>query len=673
MGELTRTGEIKRLPDDLINKIAAGEVVERPASVVKELVENALDAGATRIEIELREGGLELIRVTDNGHGISREDLPLAFERHATSKIQSDGDLFNLHTMGFRGEALASIAAVSKFKILTYQLNAATGSRLAVEGGREQCLEDWTHPVGTSVVVEDLFFNIPARRNFLKNAHGEYAHVLEWIQALALAQPHIGFKLIHNDRVSLDLESRDHATSDGEVVYRSRVAEVLKAQGEGLLTTETSNEYCSLRAFFSAPGKDRSHSGSMYIFINDRWVQNKNLRFAILRGYHSHLMKGRFPVTVLYLRLDPSLVDVNVHPAKTEVRLQYLTEVQNLIAISIREKLREGNWGNPTVPSNDASDISLQSGVMRSGATSENPPNLESFEKGIYPRAKVPSMPFVPRDFQSVANLDGSRGSSFSTSSSYGLRSLKGDSVGVESLLQSDSVQQQITKGTIYSERGSSMEDLQCSERELFAVPGTATEAELPDFDEMNFLGCFSKCFLFFEYQERLLCLDQHAFHERILYEKLTKETQILESSQPMLIPELVEMRPTQVASLIERKSLLEGLGFGLTQIAPDSIEIHAVPAFLSRVNLETTLVSLVTNLQRGENGTSAEQIEAMHHILSTLACHGAVRAGDELTEAEIRTLFAQSRTVDFWQNCPHGRPVLKWFNKRDVESWFSR
>jgi DNA mismatch repair protein MutL len=671
--------EIVKLSDDLINKIAAGEVVERPASVVKELVENALDAGATRIEIELKEGGLKLIRVTDNGKGIARVELPLACERHATSKISRDSDLFNLSTMGFRGEALASIASVSRFQIQTKRLVDQEGSRIVLEGGQGQIIESWSHSQGTSVVVEDLFFNIPARKNFLKNPHGEYAHVLEWIQALALARPQIGFTLVHNEKVSLKIEPLDASVLVPEELLRIRIQDVLKAHGEELLFAENKSEFGSVKIFFSQPGKDRSHAGSIYSFINGRWIQNKNLRFAILRGYHSHLMKGRFPVAILYLQIDPTLVDVNVHPAKTEVRLQYSTDIQNLVAMTIREKLREGSWSLPA-PLAEA-DLFFEDQKVgtspRAGAISGN--------AGGSPNRMTETLSFGNSFSSQRMNVRSLMSDGFvrdgdhthcSVSSGFGASSpVDIEEGGVHSDFKSAG---SLTMPNFF-EKSQSLESTDLNlipETEILGSRNSVVAGQqlrtLPHFDEMRMLGSFVSCFLFFEFEDKLLCLDQHAFHERILYEKLTRNRQSLTNSQQLLISEVVELRPTQVALLLDRKLELEELGFKLNEVSPDSIEVQAVPAFLAKAPLEV----LFTQISKKEfvyTNQRPEEQDTMHHILSTMACHGAVRAGDDLTEDEIRTLFAQSETVDFWHNCPHGRPVLKWFERKDVENWFSR
>ncbi|MEN9834858.1 MAG: hypothetical protein RL011_1051, partial [Pseudomonadota bacterium] len=339
-------GKIHLLEDHVINKIAAGEVVERPASVVKELVENAIDAGATQIDLSLEMGGLRSIAVTDNGGGMSAEDAALALRRHATSKIRDADQLFSISSMGFRGEALASIAAVSQFSLATREIGQKSGTKITVAGDDSPITLPWSGPEGTTVVVENLFFNVPVRAKFLKSPATEFSHILELMQAFALCRPTVGFSVRNNGRDHLRVGPQILEDSPwfGEQVLRERSRVVVGKDFEQLIYVRTTGRYGELEALVSPPGLEKPTSKSLFTFVNGRMVKDKVLRYGVLRGYHSHLMKGKFPAVVLHLRTDPSLVDVNVHPAKTEVRFQYPDEVQNLIALGIREKMRQADW-----------------------------------------------------------------------------------------------------------------------------------------------------------------------------------------------------------------------------------------------------------------------------------------------------------------------------------------
>ena len=339
---------IRLLPEELINKIKAGEMIERPANVLKELVENAIDAGAQRVTISLEKGGIDEIVVSDNGLGIAPDDVPLAIKRHATSKISSSEDLWALHSLGFRGEALASIAEVSRFTLTSATAEADTGTRLTINDRGNTDVVAWTCATGTSIIVKDIFYNVPARRKFLKNAATEYSHCNTCVQALALSHPQVEFILCHNNREQLRVVPTPQA--DKEEALRLRAAALFgKETVAPLLYAEDKNEMAEVVMLFSPPGYDRAHNRHMFTFVNNRWIKSTTLKYAILRGYHSHLLKGRYPLVLLYLRVHPSLLDVNVHPMKNEVRFQYDKDVQELIALNLRRQLRSPAWST-TLP-----------------------------------------------------------------------------------------------------------------------------------------------------------------------------------------------------------------------------------------------------------------------------------------------------------------------------------
>lgn len=329
--------KIKVLKDEVINKIAAGEVVERPASIVKELVENAIDAGATRIKIDLEEGGKKSIVITDNGAGIAYSDLPLTVVRHATSKIVTVEDLFSVGSMGFRGEALASISSVSNFSLISKKALENKAYKLSFDENNKEIpkIEEWAHPEGTSISVKDLFYNVPVRLKFLRSAQTEFSQCLETVQSLCLANPKQTFILTHNGQekflASSDESEHDNRGSSffGEETLRSRVAYLYGTEvSDQLLYATSVSDYLKIEALIAPPGLDKAISKVMQTFVNGRWVVDKVLRFGILRGYHSHLMKGRYPYILCYITMSQELVDVNAHPSKTELRFQYADEVQ---------------------------------------------------------------------------------------------------------------------------------------------------------------------------------------------------------------------------------------------------------------------------------------------------------------------------------------------------------
>lgn len=675
------TTGIAMLPDAVINKIAAGEVVERPFSVVKELVENAVDAGATQIDVELEQGGNQKILVTDNGSGIGNKQLELAITRHATSKIQSAADLFDIHTMGFRGEALASISEVSRFTIQSRALGASDGSRLVKEDDNGVQIFPYNGEVGTTVCVEDLFYNVPARKKFLRTSTTEYAHCSELIQALSLANPTVGFRLRHNGKQQFFSEGVarqiDQGALLGEEVIRARSKKVFGDEIVAkMIYNKRSNEYGVIEALFSPPGIDKPTTKGLFFFVNGRWVKDKSVRLGVHRGYHSHLLKNRFPLMALYLTIDPSLVDVNAHPSKTELRFQYPGEVQALIALTVRDKIRQGAWA-----------VQTEDGA-RVPAFESKTPTSDRFGASVRPEIKTRTQTFSGEDKDSPFSSQ-----SFQPKSPY---SSKQNSSWEPK--KSETPKPDVPPADVFDTKAPStfapdrLQEKSSSslppekEPELFsgyfnALENTAEDSGVAQssqsvnkisWDELEYLGCFAACFLFFETPERkLLVVDQHAFHERILYERLVDMDEMLLRSQPLLVPEALDLGEIASSKLQEHLSQLESLGFKLEFLANGAVEVLAIPSILQGRNIERIIQELgkVPPVE-----SRKDELRRLHGpILETVACHSAVRAGEHLNESERADLLRQANGVDFYQNCPHGRRVLRVFEKREVGRWFDR
>lgn len=642
-------GRIAILNDDVIDKIAAGEVVERPASVVKELVENAVDAGAQRVEVSLELGGTRRITVTDDGCGMSEDDARLALRRHATSKIRSSDDLFRIATMGFRGEALAAIASVSRMTLATREIGASLGVKLHNPTGEHFQALPWNGPEGTTISVEQLFYNVPVRAKFLKSPATELAHIHELMQALALCHPRVSFVLSHNGRELMRAPAVP-GDSLSEDVLRARVRGVLGAETEGkLLYVSQTNRFGSVVGLISPPGIEKATSKSLYTFVNGRPVKDRVLRFALIRGYHSHLLKGRHPVAVLYLQSDPSLVDVNVHPAKTEVRFQYPDEVQSLISLAIRERLRDATWAGP--------EGQTQTEVQRVGATAS-------------PRDFNVSAEREDRPLQVSSRTQGGRSSMQPTVSVTRPLPRVPTATGTFAAMETVS-------------DAASLHALLARQPTVPApAPTIAVDSESPlptrssvPWDILEFVGSFDHCFLFFEMPGQLLVVDQHAFHERILYERLLRDASLLRRSQPLLVPEALEIDAVACARIAANLATLAERGFTVTIDGPTSLTCSAVPALLARADLTRLFTELALRLP--ESSSQALTDEAMHELeaplLATFACHAAVRAGEDLGEDERKRLLAEAKTVDFYHNCPHGRRVFRWFPRDAVAGWFDR
>lgn len=695
--------KIHLLDDELINKIAAGEVVERPASVVKELVENAIDAGAQQIKVSLKDGGRQLIQVQDDGVGMEPADARLALKRHTTSKLSKADDLFQVNTMGFRGEALASIASVSRLTLQTQTRGPNSGIRLVGEEGQVREV-DWQGPVGTSLSVADLFYNVPARKSFLKTSAAEFAACHEYMQALALSMPQLGFTLLHNDKEIFSvgaLPLADHGAR-GEQALRGRVAALFGDElAEPLLYVKSQDRYARIEGLISAPGQDKGSAKYIFTFVNQRWVRDKLIRYGLLRGYHSHLLKGKFPIAFLFIDVDPALVDVNVHPAKAELRFQYGSEVQNAIAVALRESLRQKNWAE--APSSMAARVSRPAEPSAPPAPSPAPSvDLPAdFDLLLGPGgagtggrdapaplasapASLPAPPFLPPSSPAPSPSVSAYGRSAApaarpAASGGGLSgsSLRGESErdrGIKRTVMSFDMQPQVSRPSEEKPPLPRSEPLAPSPRPARAliadpipapVQSEAPRGEVIPWDELRYIGAFARCFLLFEHQEQMLAIDQHAFHERVLYERLTRNPEILRRKQPLLMPEVLPFSPSEISELAEKQERFRSLGIDFSVVSAEEIELQAVPALLMNKDFS----SLIHALLRGAESA----VELSHDVLATLACHAAVRAGEDLPEPELKTLLAEARTVDFYHNCPHGRRVFRWWKQSQVAAWFDR
>lgn len=629
-------GHIHVLENDVIDKIAAGEVVERPASVVKELVDNAIDAGATEITISLKDGGRSLIAVTDNGSGMMAEDAQLALTRHATSKISRADDLFEITTRGFRGEALASIAAVSAFTVSTRTRDSADGVRIEVRDG-QRTERPFSGAVGTTIVVEDLFASVPVRKKFLKSGQVEWGYCVDVLHHQALSHPEVMFTILHNDKEQWRLPGSGSA---GEPALRARAADLFGQQKTAeLIYVNTSDRMGSVEGLLSPPGMERSTAKQMYMFVNGRPVKDRTVRYGILRGYHSHLLKGKYPFTILNLMIDPALVDVNVHPAKIELRFQYTSEVQDLLARAIREAIRKGAWAAPDAIASDVPPPSFSlageaSEAFRYGGSSAKTPAAAHTVSGSAPASRgrfaqtMPSREWFPTSPRSRSSEE------------------------------------------VFGQTSSPMgRDVLAHDETL----RTAPSSEPIPWADLRFVGDFGRCYLFFSTpgETRLLVVDQHAFHERILYERLCRDETLLQRTQSLLIPESVELAREDLAALKESADALGRRGFKLQFVSETIVEVTQIPAILSGTNLQTLLEDLADPSDAEESVETNADVGRL--LLATIACHSAVRAGEELTSDDRIALLAEARDVDFYLNCPHGRRVFRWFDKGQIGRWFDR
>lgn len=642
-------GTIHLLEDSVINKIAAGEVVERPASIVKELLENALDSGAKRIIVDLLEGGRKKIAVTDNGSGMSEDDARLSVVRHATSKIKSVEDLFAAPHLGFRGEALASISAVSRFSLSTRLQSSGSnpkasskGTKILMGGDAKPEVESVVGiPPGTSVVVEDLFFNVPARLQFLKSTSAEYTACFEVVEAYALAHPEIEFVVKHNQREVLNcpavLSGESDSSAMEEATLRSRAKMVLGAEVDELQYVKKDSPRGSIAALVSPPGVQKGSGKSIFTFVNGRLVKDRALRYAVMRGFQSHLMQGKYPIFIGFLEMDPSLVDVNVHPAKTEVRLQYAQDVQNLLTFAIRDAVRGGEWARPPQPSSLGQGLGVSVGSLGGG---------EAFA----------SFSASPSAFPSGKSL----AENHTPSRNY--------SNQVRTIRESFNLH---PKGSSMEDRSfgaSGFDEFGGMPKQLSSTP--VSDSVIP-WEELRFIGSFGKCYLLFEHQDNMLSIDQHAFHERIIFERLKNDPSLLAQSQQLLVPDVIEFEGDVIDELKNRALDFRRMGFDYHILNGYTIEVLGVPMILAGKDLTLIFSELLT---AGKNGGKETSVHAISDdILATMACHSAVRAGELLGENDLRHLLGEATKVDFYLNCPHGRRVLRWWTRDQIARWFDR
>ena len=594
--------QIKILPEILSNKIAAGEVVERPSSVAKELVENALDAGSTKIIVEVEKGGRSLVRVADNGIGMNRDDALLAIERYATSKIHNDADLFTISTLGFRGEALPSIAAVSKFCLTSREETAQAGTEIVVEGGTIKKVSDIGAPTGTMVDVKQLFYNTPARRKFLKTVNTEMGHIADTVASIALGWPGVQFRLIHNSKVIKNWTTvSDHA---------DRVVDVLgKGLKDDLHPIEFFSDDITVSGWLSSPGVKRSTSRGIYVYVNNRFVRDRVIQHALFEGYEGRLMKGQFPVAVLFIHVPFDQVDVNVHPTKHEIRFARQKSVHDMVAGAAARALRLADrqeWTTPSFP--------------------ENRPSVGEH------RISEPVTRF-----------------SHSETEAFGLRDNRFDNRNVFGLWKKQ------------------------DKDDLPRVP--AEQEDLwkgKPFGNLRVVGQFHDTYILCESFEGLVLIDQHAAHERVLFEQLkNRSSTAKKAAQKRLVPETVELGYREAKILESLIPDLNDLGLEMEPFGGNTFVIKSVPALLEQREISPLVVEIVEKM--AEMGFTPGLEKAIDECLVLMACHGAIRANQKLSDTEMRGLLEQLDQCHHPSNCPHGRPTWIRWSVRKLEKSFKR
>ncbi|EEF59751.1 DNA mismatch repair endonuclease MutL [Pedosphaera parvula] len=662
---------IRLLSDQVANQIAAGEVVERPASVVKELVENALDAGASRVTVEIQAGGRSLVRVTDDGSGMSRDDALLCLERHATSKIQRAEDLAAIATMGFRGEALPSIASVSRFTLTTRERDGGSpeGTQIVVVGGKIMEVKAAGSATGTSVEVRQIFFNLPARRKFLRSEETESAHIQHYLTLAALAYPEVAFTFSKDARLIWQwpavnagkdaasringLRERMRAIHGSEqkllpVDFSVELAEPVEVDENDLAVSmlrEQPKNTFRVWGLMGAPGVSRSTREDQNLFVNRRPVENRGLNFALIEGYHTALMKGRFPVCCLFLEINPAAVDVNIHPSKREVKFHQEMQVRRLVTQAVRQTLLKfhttGNDGAPARGVEHSSELTRSVGVAAPAAAIAKAPEMPRTEE-LLQRSNL----VAPASAGGVANK-------------APLWEARTPIEPARPVMPASS-QLPIASLAVQPSATSVASQLSAGPVPLLNVP-------------LRVVGVVGRLYVVLESDRGLVLLDQHAAHERILFEQMLNrlEGQGSAASQKLLLPETVELSVRDAQFLRGQLAELTRLGVGLSEFGERTFLLDALPPFVRASDPRRFVLELVDELKSA--GEEVNSLRLGEHTIAKTVCRHAVKANDPLGGPELENLVNDLRHCAMPYTCPHGRPTLIEMNYRELEKKFGR
>lgn len=689
---------IRLLSDQVANQIAAGEVVERPASVVKELVENALDAQATRITVEVQAGGRSLIKVTDDGIGMSRDDALLCLERHATSKIRKAEDLSSISTMGFRGEALPSIASVSRFSLTSRERESSSpeATQVIVNGGKVVEVKSAGGPPGTMFEVRQLFFNVPARKKFLRSEETEFAHILHYLTLAALSHPTVGFHLIKDGKQILQLppgkpsaanelpfasvKERLRAVLGGEtqllpVDFTAELADVRRPIGseEDEAFQDVSSQEFRLWGFIGQPGISRGTRDQHFVFVNKRPVENRGIQFALLEGYHTALMKGRYPVCCLFVGIDPARVDVNIHPTKREVKFHNEAEIRRLTAEAVRQALLAFHRGTSSVgaiPASGGGSVATERPAVVGRETSS-----DSVQAG--PMLHTPPLLNIPRSHPSkVAPASSAELSRAAVTMSGVETPSPGKASDVAVHLEKD-VQPSGSGGSVEQPQSASSQSVAGSpvtSSPASAGPASSGFSVAPPLLQvpLRILGAIGRLYVLMESDRGLVVMDQHAAHERILFEQMMRRLeQSQAASQRLLLPETVELSVADARFIHELLPILTRLGVGLSEFGERTFLLDGVPPFVKASDARRFVLGLVDELKKA--GQDMPRLRLGEEVIAKTVCRHAVKANDPLGDAELEGLLTDLRQCEMPYTCPHGRPTLIEMSYRELEKKFGR
>jgi len=624
---------IQRLPDHLVNQIAAGEVVERPASALKEMLENSLDAGAGKVTVDLAQGGIKLIRVTDNGSGIEPDDLPLALDRHATSKIHSLSDLESVSTLGFRGEGLASVASVSRLTLTSRPQDSAHAHQIVAIDGTLHPIEPAAHPEGTSVEVVDLYFNTPARRKFLKSEATEYAHCSATFERIALAHPHVEFLLRHNGKVVQRLPAQTLAERIGALLGRDFV--------DAALTVDAEAAGLTLRGLVASPTYSKASRDAQYFYVNGRFVRDKLAQHAIRQAFRDVLHHERHPCYALFLTLPPEGVDVNVHPTKIEVRFRESQAIHQFVFHGV----------NKVLASTVAGSTPQQVGFGQASSDGVAPaPSLAASAPGAAPT--LTARPVYQQ--QSSLPLSVAREANAGYAAMF-------------SGVRED--EQRLAERPALPEASANLASLATLSSAAAALPASDPDGLPPlgfALAQLHGVYILSQC------AEGLILVDMHAAHERIVYERLKTALEAdAIPSQPLLLPVSFAADKLEVATVHDEATGMQRLGLDLAPLSPTQIAVRAVPIWLKDGDPVELARAVIKDVR--EAGMSRVLTERRNELLATMACHGAVRANRQLTLAEMNALLRDMEATERSNQCNHGRPTWVRLGMKELDGLFLR
>lgn len=667
---------INILNADTANKIAAGEVVERPSSVVKELVENSLDAGAKNITIEIQNGGESLIKIIDDGSGVHPDDVEKAFNPHATSKIKDTYDIFSINTLGFRGEALPSIASIARVDFKSKTEDFDMGKELIISGGEKESLTDCSMNRGTQIEVRDLFFNVPARKKFLKTTARESALINDLVNRISLANPDVSFKLFNNNKKILNTYGNGKLIDVIRTIYG-------KSTAENLIYFEDHKDTASVYGFIGNDTLARASRNNQSLFVNKRYVKNRSLTVAVENAFRSFNVTGKFPFFVLFIDTYPELIDVNIHPTKSEIKFKDERFIFKVVFDAVHSAMREYVKDTFTLPEEEEKKFEalkeevIQESLDKEISTleklkeninykvSEDKKKEETYSYNSSKDYETKTEVNMPVDFLSKENQDESSKLNNSLENNDFKEGLPKREISYDPILIKNELKDKVSETDSLETR-----DYKCNKNEY----GNSVEEIIyreAKFPKLRVIGQFNKTYILAEYDSTLYLIDQHAAHEKILFEKYSSDISKKKVEiQPLMIPLVVTLPTEDYLYYDENKEIFEKAGFKISDFGDNSIRIEEVPYFLDKLNPTELITSMINNLKKMGTG---ETVEVKYNKIASMSCRAAVKANDVLSILEMENLLEDLRYINDPFHCPHGRPTIIKFTSYELDKKFKR